>query len=156
MVALAALASWAGPLLSGIGKGKSTGPTQVSGFASLPGEVKDYMLKTLFPMIQQMGAQGYQGLPKRRVTAADMDPFSGNPTLPYLQQLSDEQAATRSPLADMAKTSGGGDMERMQAEMNWNKAHAPGMGGLRKGVSFEDFYNSISPDNRAGVFGMKR
>lgn len=151
-MSLAAIASIAAPILSSLGKGKGTGPTQVSGYASQPGEVKDYMMSVLLPMIKQLGAQKYKGLPKRRVNAADMDPIFGNPTLPGLQEMAD-QAYTGSNASSLASIAAP-DTSMQQAEMNWNRMHPAGVGGLRNGVSFADFYNSISPQNRAKIFGL--
>ena len=87
------VAGAAGNLLGALGKGKGKGPTRVSGFASQPGEISDYALDELFPRIKAFGNKKYQGLPKRRVNAEDMDPLFGSKSRQDLQRYKDEMLA---------------------------------------------------------------
>ena len=82
-----------GNILGALGEGKGHGPTQVSGFASLPPDVQAYMLQKILPLIQGYGSKPYQGIPRRRLNASDTDPTFGSRARPEIQQYLDARAA---------------------------------------------------------------
>lgn len=95
LATISGIASIAGPVLGMFGKGKGKPATQVQGFDSLPKDVKDFVLKNLVPKMQEYSQSEYQGVPMRRVTAADLDPIHGNPALQGMQDYRDQRARLR-------------------------------------------------------------
>lgn len=84
--------SVAGPILGALGsKGGAQAAQPTSGFQTLPTEIKDYLMDTIFPKVQEYGAGSYQGLPKRRVNADDLDPVFGSTARRYLQDIQDRK-----------------------------------------------------------------
>lgn len=73
-------------------------PTQISGYQSLPKEIQDYLIESVFPRITAWGETPYPTVPLRRADAEDYDPVFGSKSRQYLQQYYDNQR-----LAEMAK-----------------------------------------------------
>lgn len=63
-----------------------------SGFATYPGEVRDYALGSIFPQIQAYNERGFQSYPVRRINEADKDPIFGSPARQDLQKYHDLKA----------------------------------------------------------------
>lgn len=77
---IGSILSGAGALLGAIGAGKdkTSAQSSVSGFASLPKPVQDYMNEVLLPRIKGVADTPYQGIPKRPLNAQDFDPIFGS------------------------------------------------------------------------------
>lgn len=82
-------------ILGALGQGKNKGAQAVSGYASNPSEIKDYMLDVLFPQMQDYQKQGYKGLPLRRINAEDQDPVFGSKARVDIQNYKDMMAAMK-------------------------------------------------------------
>lgn len=75
------LATIAGAGLEGIGAKTSptTKSSNVSGFQTLPQQVQDFLMLTLFPSIQKVASTPYQGVALRPLNSSDTDPTFGSP-----------------------------------------------------------------------------
>lgn len=86
-----------GQALGMFGKGSESGSAtpaqQQSGYASLPTEVKEYMIDTLFPQVQDYAARPYEGIAMRRLREEDYDPIFGSRARQDYQAQLDYQAA---------------------------------------------------------------
>jgi hypothetical protein len=90
---IAAAASLGSSVLGGLGGSKGKGPTEISGFASLPGDQKDFMKEDVWSLIKDIFSRPYQGIPKRRINAEDTDPIFGSRARQDIQAYRDAQAA---------------------------------------------------------------
>lgn len=88
--------SLGGSLLGALGGGKQkAGAPAVSGYQSLPQEIKDYLLKDLFPQMKSYQSSGYQGIPLRRLNASDTDPVFGSKARQDIQAWRDYMLAQK-------------------------------------------------------------
>lgn len=138
----------AGEVAGALGKGKGSGPTQISGFASLPPDIRDYLTKDILPKIKNYGSSAYQGIPRRRLNASDLDPVFGSKARQDLQAYKDMMAsmaptaATTPPAATTPSDSGLAAIGRLFLQTN------PMM--LRNGTSNE-FLSGYNAATRAGI-----
>lgn len=91
---LGAVLGAAGEVIGAVGKGKGAGPTQIQGFASLPSDIRDYLLKDILPRIKDYGASPYKGIPLRPLDESDLDPVFGSKARQSLQRYKDMMATT--------------------------------------------------------------
>jgi hypothetical protein len=115
---IGSILSLAGPVLGALGGGKNTGASQqqISGYQSLPKEIQDYLLKSMFPRIQSYGESSYQGLPMRRINESDMDPVFGSKARIGLQEWRDYQMAQQ-PQAAAEDATKNADIADVEARM---------------------------------------
>jgi hypothetical protein len=124
---IAGIVQGAGAVAGALGGGKSQQVQQTqSGFAALPKEVQDYLLKQQLPKIQAYGETPFATVPYRRAGAAELDPVFGSKALQDLQRLNDQrvmqQFATPQPAQDARASSSSIDDNMLEALAFMNKA----------------------------------
>ena len=103
---LAGLLNIGGLVAGAIGQGKNSQQAlPQSGFGTRPKAVQDYMMEVLFPEIKKLQNTPYQGIPKRRITAEDLDPIFGSRARQDIQGYKDTQAAPKT--VDAVKSADG-------------------------------------------------
>lgn len=133
---IASIAGIGGSILGGLGKGKGTGPTSLSGFASEPQPVQDLMNGPIFDKIKEILNTGYKGIPLRRINSSDLDPVFGSPARQDLQAYKDYQAknapTTSTPSAGDASGVGLAAIGRLAAQngSNWTGGGDPKLQAL--------------------------
>lgn len=80
-----------GGLVGSAGKGKGSGPTQLSGFASLPQNIQDLLQGPILEQITTQLNKPYTPLPMRTVNASDYDPVFGSQAVQGLQDYYNNQ-----------------------------------------------------------------
>lgn len=92
-MSLGSLAGLAGGILGGIGGSKGKGATTVEGFASLGKDQKAFAEGPLWDMVMNIFNRPYEGMPKRRLNAEDLDPVFGSKARQDLQGWNDARLA---------------------------------------------------------------
>lgn len=140
MIDLGTALSIGSSIVGAMGKGKGKGPTDVSGFASLPKDVQNYMLKNLFPRIQGIGDSGYQGIPLRGIGADETDSVFGSKALQGIQRYKDQLAAAKAMQGGAAGMDDGGtgSVETKTDPINGMTYQK----GMRSGNKFDPNYYS--------------
>ncbi len=125
-----------GTLLGGLGNGKNKGAEVVpSGYKSLPKELQDYLLKDLFPQMQDYQKKPYEGIPLRRINESDADPVFGSKARQDIQAYRDYMLA-QAPVEEVAPQAAApdGDLMRAYAEL--------AAGAATKGSHTANLYNN--------------
>lgn len=140
-----------GSILSAFGGGKKKSTPQVSGFQSLPSDIRDYMLKTLYPDMQGIYSKPYEGIPRRRVTQAETEGPFGNPALKYLQDYYDTKYTA--PVA-AAPTSTAPDADMMRAYAIMGAGANDGTIGQKMNAQYSRLFND--PERMKAVAALMK
>lgn len=141
------------------GMQKSNAVPSTNGFDAYPQQVKDYMIKTLLPQIQNAGAAPYQAPPMVRAAPNAGGANFANPQMQQLQNYSDAVGGLFQPQGrnqgGMPAVRANGGFAPAQGQMPGQGQQQPGQGAgqMTPQMAAQQFLQQTTPQGRQSQIG---